>query len=367
MRKLVDVAKAPKADKMTTARERVKDVRAARYPAAGAEGEARKLVRAAVETNVQDASQVELHLARSEAAMQEVIEDLREALDSVRKRSEDEWITRDAHAKVVFRDVSKSNTAQPELKHEDSTAVARLRETFHRVKSRRAKQLSDSGHEIDLEAYIANKMNNTLGPVFKQEATNRGFKALVLVDRSSSMQGERTSAVERATRILRNALKQPNVEFHVWGFQSLNSDVVLTRVAPTVDMNCKDPEMKVVGTTPLHVAVRTAVNWLGSGSEKKQLIILTDGNPCFTSSSGKSFSDAQLKDMVSKEVVRARKQGINVTSLVVGTDVSDKDARTMFGERKYWGRIADGSERTKLTKHLVNVVSTSFLQYLSNR
>lgn len=136
----------------------------------------------------------------------------------------------------------------------------------------------------------------------------------------------------------------------------------LCRLDKNVDLQNDDGAMKVSGTTPLHIATRTAVNWLTSGHEKKQLIVLTDGEPCFSSSSGRNYSEEQLMEQVHKEVERARKQGINVTSLVIGHQVSDASARKMFGEKKHWIR----AEADTLARNLVKVVTSSFTQYLSN-
>lgn len=347
---------------MDTSKERLKDVQDSRFDAKGSAKAAQELVKSAMDTNVQDADSMDLHLARSESSMREAVKRIREALEEAGAVTEDEWITRDAHAKVKFDDVKASHLSTPPLSYEDTTATRRLRETFQRVKSRRAKTLTDAGHEIDLEAYIANRMNGTLDPVFKQESSGRGFKTLILVDRSSSMQGERTDSVERATRILRRALKQPNVDFNVWGFRSAGHVVHLCRLDKTVDLQADGGAMQVSGTTPLHIATRTAVNWLSDGHEKKQLIILTDGEPCYSSSSGRNYSEDQLMLQVHKEVDRARKMGINVTSLVIGSQVSDKNARTMFGEKKHWLR----AEADTLAKNLVKVVTSSFTNYLSN-
>lgn len=361
LKKLVEFA-GQQAKSMNASKERLKDVQDDRFEKRGQSRVAEEMVKSAMDTNVQDASSLGLHLARSEAAMNKTIEAIKEALEEAAPVSEDEWITRDAHAKVVFADVSSNSAYKPPaMSPEDTTAMRRLRETFQRVKSRRSKALSDVGHEVDIEAFIANKTSRTLGPVFKQEVSGRGFKTLILVDRSSSMGEDRTNSVERATRILRRSLKQPSVEFNVWGFKSDSRTVQLCRLDSTVDLQNRG-EMAVGGATPLHIAVKTAINWLGSGHEKKQLIILTDGVPCFTSSSGRNYSEEQLMGIVQKEITRARKQGINVTSFIVGHDVSDKSAKMMFGDKKNWTR----AESDTIGKDLVRVVSSSFTQYLSN-
>ena len=342
------------------AKARLSDVQANRFNNKGTEKEARDLVKAAMDTNVVDNDSLNDHLATSQQDMEEVIEGLKDALEQVREMTEDEWITRDAHARVRFVDVNTNPANVVTMSEEDKQATRRLKELFQRVKQRTSKMLTDSGHEIDIEAYINNKVGKCLNPVFKTEQSGRGFKTLILVDRSSSMAGPRAAQTERATRILRRALKAPNVQFHVWGFNSTDASVQLTRIGDHVDLQ-NEGRMAVNGTTPMHIAARTAVNWLSHGHEKKQLIVLTDGMPCFTSSAGKNYGETQLTKMVGEEIERARKQGINVTTLIVGSEVSDEAARTMFGERRNWIR----AEEDTLSKKLVNVVTSSFVQYLS--
>ena len=337
------------------------DVHQARFDARGASQEAHGLVKTALETNVNDTSQLDLVLARSHRAMEEVIDQIESQLRASRKRTEDEWISRDAHAKVTFRDVRQGDApAAIRMDPEDRQTARRLKELFSRVHQRRASRLEDCGAEVDIEARIAGLVTENIGPVFKEPTSGRGFKALVLIDRSASMSGAPSVQVERATRILRSALRQPNVEFHVWGFQSALAEVILTRIPHGIDVQ-DSSAMPVRGETPIHVAVRTAVNWMQSGSEKKHLIVLTDGEPVFSTAAGKSYGSKNLKGMVQKECRRARRQGINVTAIGIGNGVDEESLTSMFGSRRYWTHV---SQPKRLGQHLVKVMGTSFLDYL---
>lgn len=342
----------------------LEDVRQNRFDNKGANTTSASMVQAALGANVNDSVQMDLNLARSGRAMDRVLETLEEHLRVARKRDENDWITRDAHAKVVFKDVDANTAHTPKpLGSEDRQAAARLKDYFSRVHMKRAKRLADSGNEVDVEAFVARVANgNTSGPIFKEETSGRGFKTLILLDRSSSMQGLPSVQVERAARILRRAMKQPNIEVNVWGFQSALSEVRITRIAPNIDVQ-DSVEMPVRGETPLHVALRVAVNWLGSGDEKKQIIILTDGHPVFSGANGKSVSDEVLMRSVRKECNRARRQGISVTAVGIGKAVKPDALALMFGERKYWTQVL---QPELLDKHLVSVVSTSFVNFLQN-
>lgn len=337
----------------------LEDVRTSRNPA-DEKREADAMVKAALETDVNRKDATDLLLARSEQHMQGIVESVEMQLRKQRQLTEDEWIARDAHAKVIFKDVTDYKKPPP-LNGEDARTARLLKERFNRVHQRMTKRLTDAGTEVDVEAYIRSLASDSPDPVFKEDVPGRGFKTLILVDRSSSMSGLPSMQVERATRILKNALKQPNIAVHVWGFQSNGPEVRITRIDSKTDIQTCEA-MPVRGETPLHIAVRTAVNWLSDGTEKKQLIVLTDGVPVFSTSSGRSYGEKQLVDMVGKECNRARKQGINVTAVGIGHGVTDEAMKKMFGERKYWTQVSAGG----LNKHLLSVIGSSFLNYFKH-
>lgn len=342
--------------------ERLEDVRKPHHGAVANElaAKAPALVREALHTQVHSPGDLDRYLAHSENAARENVAQVQEELRKARDMDEKQWIARDVNATTSFKDITRATAIPTEMTGEDSRTAHRLQQTFQRVKSRRAKVLSDSGFEVDVEAYIANRTSRMGNPMFKTEGSGRGFKVLILVDRSSSMRGSRSDATERAARILRRSLKLPNVEFNVWGFQAeADYKVLLSRIDPSVDVqDCA--EMPVGGTTPIHIATKVAVNWLSQGTEKKQLIILTDGMPCFAAS---RMTEQQMMEGVSKDIRRARRQGINVTSVVFGREISDTSARLMFGERNHWIRVMRPED---LTSKLIRVVSSSFMNFLSN-
>lgn len=337
----------------------LEDVRSGRSPQEE-KREADAMVKAALETDVNRKDTTDLLLARSEQHMQSIIDSVETHLRKQRQLTEDEWISRDAHAKVSFKDVTEYKKPPP-LRPDDARTARLLKERFNRVHQRATKRLADSGTEVDVEAYIRSLASDSPDPVFKEDVPGRGFKTLILVDRSSSMSGHPSEQVERATRILKTALKQPNIAVHVWGFQSNGPEVRLTRIGATTDVQTCEA-MPVRGETPLHIAVRTAVNWLADGTEKKQLIVLTDGVPVFSTASGRSYGEKQLVEQVGKECIRARKQGINVTAVGIGHGVTEDAMKKMFGERKYWTRVSASG----LNKHLLSVIGSSFVNYFKH-
>lgn len=322
--------------------------------------EAELLVKQAMDTNVNDTALMDKRLDDSEDLMASVVDKLEQALQIQTAMTEEEWIKRNAGAKVVIRNVERNIGTRTPMASEDRRTAARLKQLFAQVHSRKAKMLSESGFEVDIEAFVANKTNNSLGPVFKQETSGRGFKTVVLLDRSGSMQGSKSYQLERGSKILSHALNLPYVQYETWGFSAQDGAVNITRVPKSVDVEGTMPSR---GLTPLHIALRTAVNYLGSGDEKKQIIVLTDGEPVFSSAKGNSYNSKNLMQQVAQETARARKQGINVTALAIGNDVTREQMKLMFGSPRHWTQVLQSS---RLGEALVTLVTTSFMQYLKN-
>lgn len=347
-------------------RERFDDFEESKYTNKWAEREAQRSVKRAMDVPVKNAGQLERKLEQSRGKMQEIIHRVRTAIANV--EVQDDRIRRDAFAKVTFTDIRPEDIdTQVVIDPRDEETIKRLRAMFFRVMGRRKAVLDFQGSAIDIPAYIERRMTHTALPVFKTDGSGRGFKALVLIDRSSSMRGQRTKQAERACRIVSRALDFPFVETHVWGFQGLQrNEVGITRFEKGVEV-FNTPKSRVKGFTPLHIAMRVAANFLREGNEVKQLIVISDGFPTHLSTRGVSATKA-LMNFVRAEVVRARRQGINVTGVMIGSDTSvgvrsevhpDK-MRRMFGASKHW-RLMGGRN---LNQGLVQLVSQSFVDYL---
>lgn len=348
--------------------ERFDDFEESKYRNSYTERAAKAKAKQAIGASVKDAEALEENLERSTEAMKRIVSKVRNAA-ARNVVTRDEWILKEAYARVVFHDVGEADVSGEarELTLEDEDTVRRLRATFIRVMGRRKRTMDYAGSEIDIPAYIERRMTHVNVPVFKADGSGRGFKALILVDRSSSMAGARTANAERACRIINRALDFPFVETSVWGFQSSKSGQVdITRYDPGVEVFTTS-KSRVRGRTPLHTAIRIAAKFLEDGNEVKQLFVISDGFPTFTSK-GRSFSTKQLMNFVSSEVRRSRRKGINVTGIMIGTErggkidseVSPWAMRRMFGPSKYWTLMAG----RKLGQDLVRLVSRSFIDYL---
>jgi hypothetical protein len=302
--------------------------------------------------------------------MNDILEQAKQAMRQI--PNEDAWLQKDAMAKIKFVDAKTKGVDA--LSVEDRIVVARLRSMFYRVMGVRKATLEDEGSEIDIAAYIERRLSRTPVPCFKHEGKGRGFKAMLLLDRSGSMDGLKTSQCERAARIIRAAMNFPFVQVEVWGFTSMDSGEVLISRFDKHDKIDLVHSKGFGGLTPIHVAMRVAGRKLEEGTEAKQLFVLTDGFPSYRVRDGKHMNTNQLMMFVRNEVRDIRRLGTNVTGMLVGSlrnlkggdvhyDVGPKDLKFMFGSQKSWKQVRPD----RLGNDLVQLVAQSFTEYLKKR
>jgi hypothetical protein len=336
--------------------------------------QSRSAAATALSLDLRDEAKLEQVLQDSENHMQAFLDDIQKQL--VQPLDHDAWLKKDTMCRLTFVNVAPGDfDAEPvsftTLSEADSMHIERLRSKFFRVIGRRATRLEEVGTELDVGAYLEARTTGLQIPYFKQEARGRGFRTLLLIDRSHSMRGARIGQAERAARMLMDALDFPFVELAVWGFQSPDDgEVTITRFSPLLETfhTTKSP---VDGDTPLHIGLKVAIRELTEGSEVKQLFVLTDGAPMFWSLNHRPISEKALRLFVREQVQYARRQGINVTALLIGDrmpngkirfDVKPEHLQFMFGSERYWKCV----DERRLGEDLVHAVTDSFLAYLTN-
>jgi hypothetical protein len=339
---------------------RANDTELPKYPRKEEAQHAKDLANFVARLNTNDAKQLEDYLTGSEAAMNDIVAEAREALGQ--QMEVDDWITKNAFGKVNLKDVPAAGNSA--LAPEDRDTVQKLRAVFFRVMGRRKYELHEQGSIIDVPAYIEARLTRQPVPCFQAEEKGRGFKVILLIDRSGSMAGAKTKQAERACRILAKALDFPFVEFHIWGFQSIHgSELDITRFdTKQKDFTFVSKNAIVSGNTPLHLALRVCNRFMEAGAEAKQIICLTDGFPTHVSKKGNAYGTKTLSGFVREEVRHARRLGMNVTGVLVGRDVGDDMLSFMFGPTTNWRRMPEKS----FGDELVRLVSTSFVKYLRN-
>lgn len=322
----------------TSASDRLEDLRPNTRPPAGQAGETERAREAARMVQAGDEGARESALFASRIRASTWLSEVRERLRQVAKQDGGGPLLKCVRDRTTVKDVAADTLPPPPaLGPEDAQAVARLAQLFRRVRGRKAHRPGEQGLEVDLPAAIERALTGRALPCYREEVAGRGFRALLLVDRSSSMEGAPTEQVERAARVLRRALTQAGVPFETWGFRAKAMTALIERVPAGMDLHASEA-LPVEGQTPLHVAVAVAVNHLRAAREKGHLLVLTDGEPTFMGAIKTKTSPLSLKEQVREEIRRARKLGVGVSALVVGEELEDADAFNMFGPRWHWSR-----------------------------
>lgn len=318
-----------------------------------------------IDTPTEKLGSLEKAFEKHDAEMTEAVDKAKEA---VQELLEDDAITKRSGGVVAFEDVSKSSLRnKAEVLPEDRRTVERLRGIFNRVLGKRNSRLEDSGVEIDVEAFLQRKVSGEDLPVFKAPVLGRGFKALVLLDFSSSMSGCKLATVDRVARIVTQAMKYPFVDLKVWGFTSRDNGVAnLMRFPENAGSFLPGGSTCTTGVTPLHIAIRVARKALLKGSDRKHLFVITDGYPVFRSLEG-GCGTMNLIEEVKLEIERTRRDGISVTSVMIQGGslfggMSDDQLGFMFGPRRTWKSVDSSSLKTDL----VSLISGSFMDYLKH-
>jgi hypothetical protein len=353
--------------------KKVSDVEPPKTPAIGSTEKARGLKNAAMKLDIHKEDVVAASLEQSQADMADVVKNVMQVMSG--NMSRDHWIRKEIGARVVFKDVRARDVVgykKTPLSPEDQLTIRRLRAVFNRVMGRRKSILEDSGGELDISAFIERKMTGHPVPCFRQEVRGRGFKVIILLDRSGSMYSHKAQT-ERACRVIFKSLAYPFVDLAIWGFNSLDDGQIdICRYNPKLEVFDSD-KSKLGGFTPLHLAVRVGARYLEVGAESKHMIVATDGYPVYSRGDGKHYGSEQLMNFVREDVRRVQKRGVNVTGVIFGEDpdkdedenyrgwgVKNSDMAHMFGPRRNWRRI----EPDRMGQDLVKLVSSSFLNYL---
>lgn len=345
------------------------DVVKPRFPSRSELKNAENVSKVTSKLDVNKGDKMDAFMAASKDRMENIADSAKNAVRNV--FHEDEYLKKDAMARIVFQDVSSSkeefnvyDTDQDyDPMREDRATVQRLRSQFFRVMGKRKAQLQDYGCEVDVPALLERKLTGEPMPVFRSDELGRGFKAMLLLDRSGSMMGSRTTYVERASKILSRAMKFPFVELDIWGFRSTESGQVdIDRYdRRNESFSNNTGRSRVGGVTPIHIASRVARKALERSTAVRHMFILTDGFPVYSGRKG-YFPTWQLMVYTRQEVEKARKAGIGVTGVLIGNDLSPKHLGYMFGHHRHWRVL--GNQR--FGSDLVQLVTSSFVDFLKN-
>lgn len=313
----------------------------------------------------QETEELEKSLDASQAEAEEHLKQIEDRIAP--KQTDIEFLKKDANATVRFTDTIDLPQEVPALPPQARALVSRLHTLFSRVVARKKNTLEEEGVSIDPEVVAESLHSYEPPPFFKHDVLTRGFRILLLVDGSASMQGMKFAQVQHAVRVLRRALDFPFVRFDLWVFHSDAAGVVtIHRTSKHPDIILA-PSLKPHGLTPLHAAVSCAKRALMEGPEVKFCLVLSDGEPAYRTVSGVDVPSSVLVKWTAKEVQQARRQGIEMGALQVGEittrqrvtyALTPKEMRFMFGSRFFL------VHPLRLQKDLIKHVTSLFVHYL---
>ena len=205
----------------------------------------------------------------------------------------------------------------------------------------------------------------------------------ILCDASGSMEGVKIAMVRSIIyNIKKSTLKNKNIILKLWSFGGNELDAYIREYNSLEEIKFLSTDM-YYPFTPTHLAVKYAVNKLNKiPGRKKFLIVLTDGMPGVVlyrhlTPTKKGIRHQPngfvneyiwnivnrdiLLELVRKEVIKGRKKGINIHSILILDDAFDKktgrvdsnmrNMKIMFGSEKDWCVIGS-NDPSKLYKVL---------------
>lgn len=231
---------------------------------------------------------------------------------------------------VKGRTIIKTNTSgKSQLSRTEKEISKRLRTTFMIERRRRNSILESEGTSVDVQAVIDNMVSSKQDPCFESSSNTRGFRAVLLLDRSKSMTGQRTEQLDSVVRILRDALDFPFIQMDIVNFNSTDSD--------TLNLTLGEFTEAPAGRTPLHLAIRAVNNMVNGDARQTHLFIVTDGYPQHKEDEDWLPVD-EILDLTRNEINKIRNKGVKVHSLllaeesdgVVSYEIDDDDAKYIF-------------------------------------
>lgn len=337
------------------------------YSSSAGESSVQAAAGAAMHVDIRKEDALTALLEESSSKVEKEVESIQDQLlATVHSKSS---LSEDSRFKVTYLDI-------PPGQHRPiyASEIHKLKTEFQKVLGRKRVTLEESGTEIDIAAYLEGKLSGRPVPCFCAIAPSKGFNLRLLIDRSGSMAiDQRTLQADLATRTIIAALDFPFVNLSTWGFQGPDDgDVHITK------FQGRTPDLltalkPVEGDTPMHVAVQVAYkDMLQVGNGEKHLVLITDGAPMCAPRGQKLIAKAHLRKLVGQEVAKARRAGVNVSALMVGSkmgaghtvfEVSPSEMSEMFGSDRFWQRV----DEQHLVASLVQLVSVVFSNFLHRR
>ena len=229
----------------------------------------------------------------------------------------------------------KRETYGTEAKIDHRTATI-LSKTFQKMAEQYVDHLDDQGSEVDMEAYINNKIKGTSDPCLVSEKLGAGATVLVSIDGSGSMGN--SNDLERARNLLATLykaiekVKNINLIANVWS-SNYAGDVGITVINSADDLD-KVGDNGDYMFTPTHEALIFSAKQLrGQEGRKKLMIMITDGVPQFYKNQYEIPAGT-----LHKMTKTALKKSLRITPRIMCIDITNhykysETLRDIFGRR----------------------------------
>ena len=180
-----------------------------------------------------------------------------------------------SHIKMVDRET----TTKPRIDGKTATILAK---TFQKMAEQYVDHLDDQGSEVDIDAYINNRVKGTNDPCLVSEKLGAGATVLVSIDGSGSMghSGDLDRARDLLATLYKASEKVKNIKLiaNVWS-SNYDGDVGVTVINSADDLH-KVTNVGDYMFTPTHEALIFSAKQLrGQEGRKKLMIMITDGVP----------------------------------------------------------------------------------------
>lgn len=198
---------------------------------------------------------------------------------------------------------------------------------LQRVKMRKKRKLHDEGTEIDIEAFIAAKVNQELdeAKIFTKTTRESGMDLLLLADGSGSMLGTGLTLVDQAVADIEFACLPMKVKLNLWIFSDIT--YFLTKIGSS-----RRVQGLSHGLTNMVQALDVAYEWAKDAPSTRAIILMTDGMP--TSLRGRRSTGNVLEDL-HDTLTEMRQDSITLSVLAIGPESSKDNYDAGFGEGKY--------------------------------
>lgn len=239
----------------------------------------------------------------------------------------------------VPTNVIERRPSGPEKGHAYAGIVDDITTEFSRIYGRKRHRRSETGQELDIDAFIDTEIQNSCEmDVMVEELLEIGFNCSVVLDLSMSMVPHKLEICRNVGLTLWKSLDEiqdmgMDVNFEIIGYGGgTMGDDVLIRQCESIDDVRRLAHHPSYCTTPTWHGVNWARSHMRQYEGDKVMVIITDGTPTGIKSNGDELSEGKALRYTRREIKEARQMGIEVFTLGIDVSLDDNTMRRVYGE-----------------------------------